>query len=526
MKIKKKKLIFYILVTAFVCMSIWWVFHFPYSRERLYGVLPADAILISEHLNVNGRWKTAAQNAVIQNIGKSLLGSGAIEEITSDPGIKWLVKILGSRISVASYSPPFGLTGKESWTFACWAGGYTQLMRWGLFNGMLSDFQVINVGRRKIWTLRCNETTTDLYLSLAIEQGIVVGSLSSDPCSVIHPVERIAHTSPLTPFCRQIVEKTEEQPSQIYDRSWLRTPDKNSKKHLGSNLYSDAVITQPGKIEGCILTDAVYPGITSTLSNHDLDYLSKILNDIPDSLLVTQAGNISVLLSEDEALRQYSQIWNTISNHADPDAGTFAFIAGGVHSGRLMGMSVPTLCAGIKLKNPERANDLIRGLADKLNALFKLGLLPVPAKNHPGVTVMDFIKKKRNSLLQPQLRVSFGLRKDWLIACTSIKTLEWILKAKYNPQAELPIWRQIAGTGERAAYGWCDPKATGAILHGSLAVYTLITQFSSNSNGDRIYNDQTKLLINAFQTLENISFRLISADDGMQLKCEVTAVLK
>jgi len=537
MRVTKKNLHLYLLALAFACVAIWWIFHFPYSRDRLYRAVPADAILVSEHLDVMDRWESAFRNAVVHNILTSFVGPETVEEIVSDPGFRWLVRILGSRIAVTAFSPAFGTSGRESWTFACWAGGYAQLMNWGLLDALLQDFRTIDVGRRKVWTLRCDELEEGAFLSLAVERGIIVGSLSRDPCGAVGPAERVARTSmPLAPLCRRILDGKQGGASssggtgvlsrkrlpQVHDRAWMRLDAGDYAKRLGGNLYGEAVLIPPGSLTGSVISEITPSRGSAPLSGEDLDGLGEILGNIPDAIAIAKSGDLNSALCDTEASSVFGEIWGALKDHAAVDAEVFALVAGDEHSGRLMGMRVPALCAGIKLKASDTAGAAIAGLADKLNALYGLGLIPVRASGHPGVTVMDFIRRKSKSVLRPQLRVAFGVRDDWLIGCTSIDTLENMLGAKCDPRGERVTWREELGSCKQTlACGWLDMDETGALVDRALAVYTLLTAFSGKSQTRRLYTEETKAAVRAMRSLGTCTLRLTPVDDRMQLLYEL-----
>jgi len=59
---KLKRLFFWLILLTFSWLTIWWIFYFPFSREKLYRAIPQNALFVSEHADLAARWKSIARN--------------------------------------------------------------------------------------------------------------------------------------------------------------------------------------------------------------------------------------------------------------------------------------------------------------------------------------------------------------------------------------------------------------------------------------------------------------------------------
>ena len=61
-----RPILFYTLLLAAVSGAIAWMLHVPPRPERAYRTAPAQAIWISRHRNLAGRWREMARNPLLR----------------------------------------------------------------------------------------------------------------------------------------------------------------------------------------------------------------------------------------------------------------------------------------------------------------------------------------------------------------------------------------------------------------------------------------------------------------------------
>ena len=485
-----------------------WMFHFPHSRARLYGALPYDAMLITEHAHLKQRVRAVSENTIVRNVLTALgYPAGTARDMERDPGVRWLLRMLGSRTVVTGYAPTRRGVADGSWTFACWGGGYTQLLEWGFLDSVFSDFRKERVHGRTVWTLPCDDPLAGLHLSVAVSEGIVVGALAPHPYAVMGPLDRVVRgQGPISPLAHQVLENPASDDERLSqpDRIWLNPDDREIVERIGSFIVGGAAFDPPDSLEATVRLRSCAYDLSSSLSPQVMDELEQLIGDVPDALVVSPVSNLTTIMEDSMIPRDWRGLRILAAEAFDPAGQAFACLTGGAYSSRFMGMKIPAVLVGVQLLSPDRATQTIHTLADRLNARYGWGMIPVPLGNS-GITALELIKRKKNSFLQPSLQLLFGVRDRWLIASTSLPALKKALDQ--SGEEDATSWRASAGDRDYlSAFGWCDLDATGAHVDTVLSVYTLLSSFSSSgSDVARIYNADVKLAILAIRAMGTLT---------------------
>jgi len=503
-----------------------WVFHFPYSRARLYGALPYDTMLITEHSRPKSRVRATSESTIIGNVLTTLgYPAGTAQDMAEDPGTRWLLRMLGSRTVVTGYAPTRPGVADGSWTFACWGGGYTQLLQWGFLDHVLGDFHKEQIHGRTVWTLPCDDPLGGLYLSVAVSEGIVVGALSPHPYAVMGPLDRVSRgQEPISPLAIRILENPASEVDWLSqpDRVWMNPGEQEIVDRIGSFIIGGAEFDLPDSLSAVIRLCSCAYDLSPSLSPQVMNELEQLIGDVPDALLVSPVVNLTTIMGDSMVPRDWQGLRILAADAFDPAGSAFACLTGGAYSSRFMGMKIPAVLVGVQLLSPDNAMQTIHTLTDRLNARYGWGMIPV-ALGDSGITALELIKRKKNSLLQPSLQLLFGVRDHWLIASTSLPALKKALGD--GGQADAVSWRDSEGDRDSlSAFGWCDLNATGAHVDTVLSVYTLLSSFSSSrSEVGRIYNADVKLAIQVIRAMGTLTSWIQTSESSNDLLVRVTA---
>ena len=233
------KFIFVILVPFFV--TLWWVFHFPFRPELVCRVIPQEATFISGHIDPALRLNELCKSSTITNI-ISVPGADGLDlkDIIEDPGIRKLVNIIGSKYIATGFMSRDD--GEYNFVMGAWIGGYSQLMRWGLFDRLLVDFNVhkLRDGQR-IWVCPCPEIREGYYISLAVHEGVLAGCISAEQFGVLSVMPRLTRQMPVISMAESWIEPSEQVFNDEF-KSFVRMPDGISKGYVYLHgVYVEAI---------------------------------------------------------------------------------------------------------------------------------------------------------------------------------------------------------------------------------------------------------------------------------------------
>lgn len=553
-----QRLLFGLILTLFLGLCSWWVVTFPYRPEQLYRAVPPNAVYISEHEALAGRWQQAARNPLTRALLDAFaVDREALELALDDPGIQRVLEKLAARKTVVAYVPALGPEARPAWMVATWAGSYAQLMRWRVFANAMSDFERVRFDNGRYgWQLpvshmigsdgrtssRDHRAPSDT-LSVAAIEGIVLGCVSDDPMAVQYLVRRIEKGYP--PPAALDRQKAHSAISQdhagpasraVPDRGWIRW---NGGDPLDFGLTAYDEHTAAGWLRGWSLAPAgSVPGDAG-----ELDALHAMLGNAPDALMLTSWDHLQPWVEQpdhDVGLRIAGRALDSMAVDASP---VFISLLSGDLSGRILKLRVPTLTAGLRVKDEATALDLVTQTLDSMNVRYGMALIarPVPLfvpeidgrapgtdtqTRHADLMVIDTTQLGIYNALGAQEKPAFGTCKGWLLFSTNVSALRTIIQRAVRgrprtgaSKVEELDWRKELAARNAEVYAVADLERTCSSIQDAIAVYSLALMFKQSARGERTREqlDKVQAWLGALAPFEKGTMWLQAENDRVRL---------
>ena len=500
-----KRLLFWLIFITFAGLSVWWVFHFPYEPGRLYGAIPSEAVFVSEHDRLADRWQGMAKNPLVLNaLGACGVKTNDINKIIEDRVTNDLIRRFVSRKTLIAYVPSFGETREPAWVLVSWAGGNGQLLRWGLLSSLMCDFETVHMGGgQKIWTLNTKEDDCGGKLSLAVYEGMLLGCLSRDRLGVQYVVEgsqaspaswpemtfkylmdRARKNGQITCEIQKMIESAPEK--DCCDKGWVRKLDCGNL--IGKLTLRFGVTSCEGNsVSGWVRGNFAVPGCT----NKPLDLakakeLRQLLGDSPSAFVLVPSDSMEGAASAGPGYLK--TIVRTLRSGVLENSPVFAALLNSEHSGRILGIKVPTIVIGAQVKEGDKALDLVVETLDKLNSHYGWALIPnrTEVDGHPMI-VVESTRWGIYDSMKSEERAAFAASDGWLVFSSNMASLKKLMQeqtARGTNDTTGATWLNGMSVKPASAYAWFDLAATSKAAKDVIAVATLVTLVSGQSSGN------------------------------------------
>lgn len=468
---KRRPLLFWVLLSAFAVGSAWWTVHVPYAPHRLYGAIPAGATMLSAHHNPAGRWDTLARNPLVLGVAEALgVDTVAWEELGRDKGSRALLDMLASDEVVFAYVPEMRHTGEPAWVFASWLGGESQRLRWML--GGLQSPDLRRAASRNgwpVWVWTPRGVRSDERITFALVEGLLIGCIAPETlgieeiigCYDGHAVSLADRPGPeLAPA------------AEFADRGWFRVqgPGRRAPEPL---TYALALST--GGLRGKVLAPFA-PATTGPASGPGgADDLAGLVGDLPLACAVMDRSLSRVWLDRvftNALSREVSDLL-----HGDAPGTVTLGVLGGPYSGRFMAVRLPTLVAGVTLNDPDRAVAGMNAAFDRLNAVTKWGLVPqLVLVGTQRVYAIEGTGKSAYASLETGERIAYTALGRSLVAGSNLEILSRLLRERAGaprPGSRLQDGVQRMRDGNALAYLWFDLAEGGKVLRLAITAWSL-----------------------------------------------------
>ncbi|MFO7535730.1 MAG: hypothetical protein R6X19_08645 [Kiritimatiellia bacterium] len=436
-----KRIFFWVLLAAGTAASAWWTLHIPYRPGAVLEAVPVNATWVSLHRAPAARWPQWGSNGVIRALtARAGLELDALAaEVETPRGSAWFRR-LGGREAAIAYVPAMPGRGRPAWVISCWAGGYSQRLRWLLaisgdkpVPGPWSDLS------HPVWRLKAAGLPPDLRLSLGIRDGVVVMAISSDPLAVLDCLEA-AEGLPQTPSIRALGMEERltvpGRPAQAADRGWLVLPES------GTEWVLEADTLEADRFQAVARTRSAVPaglmaaagGDTAPLAG--LTALAEGTASVPwpvvRGLLLNRAGDwlgpVDALVREAAGTDQARIVAAVYGGeHA---ARIRSLFGGGVES-FVQGLKVPTFVCAIPVTDEAAAQAAVVRFLDRMNRLKPIGLVTRPAGICYGwnVTAIEATRGELYKNFAQSEQVAFTVARGWLVVGSHLGSLENLLPA-------------------------------------------------------------------------------------------------
>lgn len=521
-----KRLLFWLILVLFIALASWWVLYFPYDPRKLYRAIPSNAIFVSEHKQLAERWRSIAGNPVVLGVLNSFgVEQKKVADVVSDPVIGNLVDRFGSRDTVVAYVPSLGNSGAPAWVLGSWAGGNAQYLRSRFLTGMLQDLKPARTDRgRRIWIYDTGKSPSDPKLSIALADGLLLGCLSSEPDGVSYLVDRIEGGGPLLGELAETIGKTGQEDNCL-DSGWL-IGRSGSAGFIPSKVRWALTSCWENYLAGWVKGKLAMPEAGPLAETVDLKELKHILGNAPATFAILPYAYVESLVSNPNSPAYLKVIARAI-RQGIPDKGCFfACLLSSEYSGRILGLRVPAVVAGVKMRDGEKPLDLVIETLDKLNAKYGWALIPGHEGDDQQVVVIQSTRSDVYGSLKAEERVAFTARDGWLIFSSNMASLKKLMAgaaqdAERNTAEANAGWARGIGDRPAVAYASMNMEATGKALKDALAVYSLVLMVQNSGEdaaSQRKTLDAAKGMINSVAALREGKFWLSRTADETKLE--------
>ena len=487
---KSKPTHFWLLLFAFVGLCVWWVLYIPFNAMLLYRAIPQNAVFVSEHDEVAGRWETIARHPLIGGVARALgVDAGLLYGLPEDRGVKAVLDRFAARKTVFAYVPSLGGPGgPPAWVFSSWAGTRGQYLRWGFYSKFLTDLRRVSFqGGAKGWVLDTPDgAASDEKLSFAEFEGILLGCYSSDPEGVRHIVDRFERGSPVVPGFR--ARSADITPTNVFDTVWLKQPGPANSLlsqewqctfsltpefaagHINSQGQTPLRAgTDPGSVDG-------EDGEGQALRIGDLGAFVGILGDSPAAIVRLPYALVEEVFSGVGMPSAGRSIVGILERDLAEDASIVTSVCDLEYSGRILGFRVPAIIVGVEVADPGRKQEIVTALLDGFTALYGFGLIPrsVVIEGH-SIIVAESVGEGVYDKLGLNEYPAFMMVDNWLVFASSWRALSKMLSRSpvAGKAGDGPAWFvEMAGT-EEPVFAWFDLAASNEVLVKALAAYDL-----------------------------------------------------
>lgn len=518
---------FWLILIVSLMAGIWWIFHVPYRPGHLFDAIPASATVVSVSENLAGEWTTVFTNTLLRRVLKAAeVEDDAIAKLETDRVVrKWMEK-LASHKTVLAYVPAMGAEQKPALVAASWIGIQSRLLRWQLAWFKMRDLTPVYLdnGNLTIWLSRAKFGKTNLRLSLALSEGLVLACLSEDPIGVRtlleaaenYPYRHTVAARGVPVMTRGLLEGT--------PRHWGWFEANHKPVAFALELKSESLRLDMHGLESlppalCITNVAGYERALGFIGRRSdlatLFPLSWVNSFIP------QDPSLALL----NAVREFAG-----TDNAPTNALAFVALLDQDHYGRVRGpmnktmkallskgVKAPTLLVGLQIRNDAEADKRINQLLTQLNSQYGMALVAGSFEPESGLR-MTSIQDARRSFygsFDAQERVAYAARGNWLIVASNGSILKKLL-SQQHPEGTAGWLGTAATTSD--AIAWANLGGIGQTLKNGIALAKLGTMLDSSGKAEsrRTMLDQASLATAILQELNQANLSVKSTPAGLR----------
>jgi hypothetical protein len=200
----------------------------------------------------------------------------------------------------------------------------------------------------------------------------------------------------------------------------------------------------------------------------------------------------------------------------------------GDYGGRLKGIKIPALVAGIPVRDGEAALSWAAGALDRLNARYRWGLIPQELPTAGGrVFAVAGTGEGAYAALAPEEQAAYALCDGWLLLASNAQALQKLVERYAREESLLEAgparWKHGLNEIQAPCYGWIDLARGGKTLRLAVTTYSLklLMEDPRGSQKPRQRLNEAKAWIDSFAPLDTCRFWLGS--DGRMLNVSFRA---
>ena len=412
-----------VMLTVFAGLTLWWMFYVPYDPDKVYRAIPASVDYVSIHRDLSGRWETLTTNP----ISLSLLQSAGVDldelaKLTHDPTFQPMLKKLAGDLMMLAYMPPTSYSRESAWLFGSWLGGGSQRLRWMLSLGIVPGYEKrVTASGRPYWVAQDSGLEEGLELSIAIEEGVLVGCISKDPGNIEQAVGAFEGSIPSLASIATSVFNTASARAST-DVGWVRMPDLDMRPGTAdAYLTYELVDDKAGGVRGRLMFSEPWLPEHTMKNAFAVEGLTAVLGDLP----------FGVLVIHPDLLQVGGSVWGGLLGELIKEQGaspTCLALLGGDYSSRFQLFKIPSLCVVSRIKDKQETVEGVAQLLDRVNAVYRLGL--IQSQEFAGTHEIFIVEGTTGDLYSKLGRdqsCAYTVLDEWLLVASSKSVLQRLL---------------------------------------------------------------------------------------------------
>ena len=318
-----------------------------------------------------------------------------------------------------------------------------------------------------IWDIRDQSIPAGQFARMALTEGRLILVLSEDPYAAKYVLET---ADGLRPSIRSLLDEADlaVMASDYPDRGWVHPETWGGDVPIRYGLQ----LNQKTSIVARVMMQAEPAG---TAVNRDEPLrppgLQRLLGDLPQGLMMMHPAEMG------DRLVAYSQ--NDLSLVvkdllAGRDRGPlFVGILGGEYSGRLRGLKLPALLAGLPVMNEAEGMQLLTDTLDELNARASWGLIATDRiEEGERIRVIESTLQTPYARFPAAERLACAYRDGWLLFSSNAASLLKVMKRR-EPSAGEPDWYRALSAEEATMAIWLNLTDSAKAWRGVIKLYSL-----------------------------------------------------
>ncbi len=495
---KRRPLLFWIVLFASVAATFWWAFHVPYNPQTLLRAIPAQASWLTLHNNLSARWDTLAPNPLFASLAGALdVEPEEWEELARSEDTRKFLDLLARDEVALAYVPELRMTGRPAWVFSSWLGGRSQRLRWSL--NSIKDPMLRRAASRNgwnVWVWTPKGLRDGTRITFALVEGMLVGCIAPDTLGI---EDVLACYDGYLPSLASEASARSSLTSDAPDRGWVRMPHEG----LWGPRIHYSLRFQPG---GALAGNVYVPGVPVLASPapaaHQLDDFARLLREHPAAGLVVDRALARWWL-DDVLKNPVGREIGALLKGDEPGAVALALV-GGPYSGRFMAVRLPAVLAAVTTPNPTSAVQDVRMGFDRLNAVTPWGLIPQPVQvGTQRVFAIESTGRSPYAQVEAKERLAYMPMQQSLAFASNLETLSTLVReAQQAPAVSDAILAQGAQRmrdNHALGYLWINLEEGAKLLRIAVAAWSLklLVENPQGSQEMRQKLNEAKAWINA-----------------------------
>lgn len=522
--------LFWVLLFIFLAIGTWWVFYVPYHPERTFSAIPITASVVGVHRNLAGEWDNILKNPMIlRAVQAAGVEQKDLDEVAGDKVVREWVNRLVADQTVLAYVPSLGPQQKPALVCASWIGVQSRTLRWQLAWIKSRDLVPVKLhdGALTVWLTRTKFGKSNLRLSLALTEGMVLACISEDPLGVRTLLEA-AETYP-----GRLTVAMANKPAEAL-RLLDRTP-----RHWGwidnhRDMMAYELILEPERLSLYMKGHLSIPPAPPLSETSGLKTVKALTGTTSDLAAIVPLNWVQPLLEEDSNLLWLDTLRSLCdTNGTPPDALAFVALLNQEHNGRLRGpmgsvlrgfikgVKTPTLLVGLQVGSRDAAESRIKEAITKLNSQYNLSLVlrPDESDGASGLTLIEESRKNFYGSFEPEERFAYAMSGDWLILASNASVLKKVLGTPHGGGA---AWGPVS-SATLSGLGWVNLGSLAPTIKNAAGVLKLVTLATPSDQSEALREqlNQAGRLADVLRALDQAKVTLGSSGSTFQAKLEI-----